>query len=191
LFPTLAYAPPPGVDPSAFPITGFMQFNSGGPTVDLTYLPAASPAPCTGSEAPGVLCSPYSGSPFEIENSVGGGVTIILDLESGACASAPKGACLEAYTGTSGTNYNAATPYQGQFSTQFSTVSTWNGTTVVTDGAATVASILAGVANGDLIISSYAGSFSLTPVPEPGTAFLAISGLLVGAGLLRRRRNRA
>jgi hypothetical protein len=85
----------------------------------------------------------------------------------------------EGYTGTSGTNYSAATPYNGVFTTQLSGI-LGNGSQV------TVANILAYEGVGGTITSTWSGTASPGPVPEPATYFLFGSGLL-GLAMVGRR----
>ncbi len=163
-------------------VSKFITFTGGGAPgpiyFDLTTLLtgasfAAPPAPvCTGSGD--VYCVPFAGSPFVLQNNAGGGVTIKMKM------------FLAGYTGTAASGY---TFYEGDYSTVLSSLTTTadpgNSTPATIDG------LLGLIAAGDEIQTPVNASFTLSSVPEPGTAFLAISGLLLGAGLVRRRRNRA
>jgi hypothetical protein len=65
--------------------------------------------------------------------------------------------------------------YRGQFSASFP--------------GTTPASLQSTILGGGSITSTYSGSFTLFNIPEPATAsFLVMGGLMVGLGLIRRRR---
>ncbi len=161
-------------------VAQFITFTGGTTPIyfDLTDLLtgasfAAPPAPlCTG--VGDVYCVPFAGSPFVLQNNTGGGVTIKMKM------------LLDGYTGTAASGY---TFYEGDYSTVLSALTTTANPNSTTP--ATIDGLLGVIASGQQIITPGTASFTLTTVPEPGTAFLAISGLLLGAGLVRRRRNRA
>jgi len=96
----------------------------------------------------------------------------------------------EAYTGTSGVNYNAATLYNGVFTTQLSGSLTqfgcMGGASACTD---TVANILNFEGLGGTISSTWSSTASPAPAPEPVTFLLFGSGLL-GVAMVGRRATR-
>lgn len=91
---------------------------------------------------------------------------------------------LEAYTGTSGTNYSAATAYQAVFTTQISGNLTAFGCT--TNCSDTIANLLAFEQGGGQVTATWSAAES--PIPEPMSLILFGTGLTVLAALGRRRR---
>jgi hypothetical protein len=158
-----------------FPVVGFETAgsNQGLVTFDLTSLAAAVAGPgnnCT-TFAVGAICVP-PGSSFTLDQTGATSISISLQVN------------LEAYTGgSSGTNYSAATPYVGVFTTQIS--GTINNLGVTAD---TIPNILAFLnANPtNAVTSTWSATESPVGAPEPMTFFLMGSGLL-GAAVLGKR----
>jgi hypothetical protein len=127
-------------------------------------------------DSPGASCIP-AGSPFELENglatnSSGNADTVSVTLTVGA----------EAYTGSSGTNYSAATPYVGIFTTQSSEPITGN-----------IQTLIAAIESGGNVTAAWSANFTPAPapsVPEPETDMLCGGGLILLAMAGKRFRSR-
>jgi hypothetical protein len=120
------------------------------------------------------ICNPGGGSPFLLIQQTANQVGIQF------------GTTEEAYTGTSGMAYNAATPYNGIFTFQISGVLP-NGQTD------TIPNILLFIAGGGTITTTWSSTqspASTSQVPEPVSSSLFGSGL-IGLAMLSRRLRRA
>jgi hypothetical protein len=165
------------------PLVGFMTVD--GVIFDLTsiaYNTGATKGDCSATpdssgfnwDSPGVSCAP-AGSPFvltngDLTNSSGDADTVSVTFSVAA----------EAYTGSSGTDYSAATPYIGIFSTQNSMPIAGN-----------IDSVLTMIANDESVSASWSATLSpAPPVPEPETDLLCGGGLILLAMAGRRFRNR-
>jgi archaellum component FlaF (FlaF/FlaG flagellin family) len=169
---------------SPSPLVNFITIDLGGGTTahfdlaDLRVNTGADIGSCTvatGDTSSGATCTP-AGSPFQITNGIappGGAVnTVSVSLSLDAWG----------YTGTSGTNYNAANRYIGIFTTQGAV-----------NGAFNIESILSTIRAGGSITASWSATLTPVPasvVPEPQSYFLIGLGM-VSIVLLQRRRNRA
>lgn len=151
-----------------FDLTG-LRFN--GPT-SIGDCTAANGPDGLNNMSPGATCT-AANSPFQITNGLAGPggivntVTISLTID------------LWGYTGSSGTNYNAANRYVGIFTTQGAVT-----------GGNNIASIEATIGGGGAVSAAWSATLApvATPsVPEPGSYLLAGLGLLSVASLLRRR----
>jgi hypothetical protein len=137
----------------------------------ISLLPAAAgPGNNCASAAVGTSCAP-TGSPFFLYQASANQVSITLNVT------------LEAYTGTSGTGYNAATPYVGVFTTQISGLLS-NG------AAATIPNILALENSGGSIQATWSAAESPSAIPEPMSLLLFGSGLF-GVAFVGRRFRRS
>lgn len=103
-------------------------------------------------------CAASAGSPFSLQLQPGGQTAVSL---------AVSGIVYDNPGHTGGSNWN------GSFTTQLNETPSQIQSTINAGGSVT---------------STHSGSFIATAVPEPSTAFLGLSGLLIGAGLIRRRR---
>ena len=119
------------------------------------------------------ICNPGGGSPFTLFQQSANQVSISFSTTE------------EAYSGTSGVAYNAATPYDGIFTSQLSGLLP-NGQTD------TIPNILAFLAGGGTITSTWSGTESpmTSPVPEPASPSLLGAGL-IGLGVFSRKLRRA
>jgi hypothetical protein len=121
-------------------------------------------AGCTSNTINNTCTPTYSGgtivSPFTLRQATANTVDISLDLQGLSYFNPP---------GKSG----GTSPTSGGFTTQ----------DIVTG---TITGILATINSGGSISDSYSATF-VAGVPEPTTAFLGLSGLLMAAGLYRRR----
>jgi len=121
----------------------------------------------TGDLGSSAVCTP-AGSAFQLLNGIAGPngvdtVSIALTVD------------LFGYIGNSGTNYNAANPYVGLFTTQ-------------TPVAGNIDTILQELASGQGVSASWSATLiPSNPVPEPGTLW-TLGGALLGCGVALRRR---
>lgn len=153
-------------------------YNSAGTAqidFDLTTLSSPSPTNgtnCAGVTTPGSSCIAFAGSPFLLTLAPNGSSTSVtlslsgeaIDLENSDATSGYTGSLAETVNETPAQIQAAFCGAQTNYSTPCST------TTTITTG--------------------HTGEFIASVVPEPTTAFLGLSGLLMAAGLYRRRRNR-
>jgi len=108
-----------------------------------------------GSNAPYNSCSP-AGSPFTYqENSTGTGVTVTFNTQ------------LDGYTGTSGTNYSAATPYTGIFSMDQN--GTLSGAGACNGLISSITNILACQGEGGTIAGTWSAMLAPASIPVTGT----------------------
>jgi hypothetical protein len=148
-----------------FPVVGFMTDAAAGPAIfDLISFIVSSTQKGTcalNDSTPNDVCE-LANSPFVLTNGPGGN-TVSISLTAN----------LEAYTGTSGTNYSLATPVLGIFTSEIA--------------GGTIGSVLTAF-NTAGFESNIPWSANLTGVvPEPGTfGLLGIS--LIGLGTALRRR---
>jgi hypothetical protein len=161
------------------PFVNFMQVPAaGGAHFDLISLRTntnGSIGSCTGAGAllGGASCTP-AGSPFQITNGVANASGVVDTVSVSLTVD------LWGYTGTSGTNFDAANRYIGIFTTQGAVM-----------GGTNIASILATISSGGAITASW--SATLTPtttpaIPEPGTYVLLGLGLISVASVRKRTR---
>jgi len=160
---------------TAFPVVDFLTLSNGAlfDLIDLRPNLGANIGDCTiatGSQNSGVACTP-AGSPFTITNGQCIGVNCVATT-----ATISFTVDAEGYTGTSGTNYSAATAYVGNFST----TSAINGN---------INQVLATIEAGNPILVPWIANFSPVASPEPAT-FGSIGIALVALGMLRRRYTR-
>lgn len=159
------------IDSVKFDLTGIAHNTTGS---DIGECSATKNSSGLNWDSPGASCTP-AGSPFELLNglgtdSSGNADTVSVTLSVGA----------EAYTGSSGTNYSAATPYIGIFTTQSSQPITGD-----------IDSVLTMIAAGQGVSASWSANFSPAPaVPEPETDLLCGGGLILLAMAGKRYRNR-
>jgi hypothetical protein len=161
---------------NAFPIVNFMVVTTPSGVVhfdlkDLRTNTGANIGSCSGAGglAPGASCTP-SGSPFTITNG-------LIDPSTGVVDTVTISLTVDlfGYVGTSGTNYNAANPYVGIFTTQSAL-------------SGNIETILATISGGGSETASWSASFApLSPVPEPAT-FGTLGLSLIGVGYVLRRR---
>jgi hypothetical protein len=162
----------------ALPLVGFMVINNA-PNVpatiefdlkDIRTNGSTALGGCTGAAAtsPGDTCT-MANSPFTLTNGLIDPGTGVVDTVSITLTMDAWG-----YTGSSGTNYNAATPYIGSFTTQQAIQ------------GANIQSILNTIQSGGSVTASWSATFTPgTVTPEPESLFLAGLGLLA-LGCLRR-----
>jgi hypothetical protein len=121
----------------------------------------------------GDTCTPAN-SPFQITNGLVDPLTGLVDTVSVSLTVDAYG-----YTGSSGTNYNAANLYVGTFTTQQAIQ------------GATIQSILSTIASGGSVSASWSATFTpVAPTPEPGT-YLLIGAGLVAIGCFKRNVQRS
>jgi len=162
---------------TAYPVVDFITIMTpaGMTQFDLkdlrTNLGAAigSCSQATGDLNPGVTCTP-SGSPFQLTNG-------LIDPGTGTVDTVTISLTIDAYgyIGNSGTNYNAANPYVGIFTTQQAV-------------AGNIDTVLQTLGAGQGVSASWSATLSpSTPTPEPGTLW-TLGGALLGCGVALRRR---
>jgi hypothetical protein len=140
---------------------------AGGIDLSLTDIPVSQSPLCSSIANPdvtGTSCSLYANSPFSIQQS-SNSVTLTWTAIGDAY-----------FTSTPGT----LTPYEAILTSQFAG----------TDG--TISGLEGDFANGPLVFS-YSGTFTTTetppsPVPEPGTWGLLLTGLLAAGFFFGRKR---
>jgi len=163
---------------TTLPLVGFMVINNLPNTpatidFDLKDIRTNGATPiggCSGAAAtsPGDTCTPAN-SPFQLTNGLVDPGTGLVDTVSVSITVDAYG-----YTGNSGTNYNAATPYIGTFTTQQAIQ------------GATIQSILDTIGMGGSVNASWSATFTpAAATPEPIAFFLVGMGL-VGIGCIRR-----
>src|SRR5487761_89807 len=149
---------PPG---STVALSNFLTFDAlPGVSFTLTKLNLGTGGPCP--PAPGSTCTPTSPLLVTSSNPLGKTGTVFEDTTTGASAEDSVNADA-VITSTSGQK----TPYTGEFSADFEGMTT--------------AQVLAKLASSGSVTVPYVARFtpvSTTTVPEPGTASLAIAGLL-------------
>lgn len=156
-----------------YPLVGFMVIDNAPNTPatidfdleDIRFNGATAIGGCSGSAAtsPGDTCTPAD-SPFTLTNGLIDPANDMVDTVSIAMTVDAWG-----YTGSSGTNYNAATPYIGIFTTQQAIQ------------GANIQSILSTISGGGSVNASWSATFTPVASPEPA------SFILIGAGLLANR----
>lgn len=118
----------------------------------------------------GAVCTPQGGSPFTITQESANQLAVEFKVNE------------EAYTGTSGVNYNAATPYIADFSFQLAG-------TLPNGNTDTIPNLLTFIAGGGTITTTWSATvISVGAVPEPVSVFLFGSGLFGVAVLARKLR---
>lgn len=182
--------------PSNVPLNDFITFGNGTGLADgvdftLTMLgPGSSNTNCSGL-AIGGSCSVFAGSPFTIINE-GNSALVVLPLDGTATDDT---SAVSNWSGTVHQSFTTAGVSGAQMA--LALADDFLGTCTSADLTA-----LAGYDPGDpngsgtctgTIKTSHGGSFSaaLAGVPEPATAFLGVSGLLMALGLYRRRNRKA
>jgi hypothetical protein len=155
-------------------LVGFMVINNPTPIDfdlrDIRTNGSTALGFCTGAQAaaPGDTCT-LANSPFTLTNGLIDPLTGLVDTVSISLTVDAWG-----YTGSSGTNYNAATPYIGSFTTQQA---------IQGDN---ILSIVNTIQTGGSVTASWSATFTPgTATPEPESLFLAGLGLLA-LGCLRR-----
>jgi len=129
------------------------------------------------------ICNPGGGSPFLLTQQTSNEVGIQFSTVE------------EAYTGTSGTGYNAATVYDSIFTTQLSgcLVALVNGLCPSPSDVPTIPNVLAFIAGGGTVTATW--SATQTPVPTSTTpepmSFLLLGSGLMGISWLGRRYRRS
>ncbi|HWE49327.1 MAG TPA: PEP-CTERM sorting domain-containing protein [Bryobacteraceae bacterium] len=160
-----------------FPDTQFITYSSAdGPVFfDLTDIRTNTTGSAIGdctSNSQDVSCTP-AGSIFTITNGPADPKTGLVDTVTVSLTTD-----LEGYVNGSGTNYNAANPYLGIFTTQ-----AFSGS---------IASVLATIQSNGSISASWSASLGPQPVtvtPEPATSSLLVLGIgLIAVGVRRRSR---
>ncbi len=159
------------VDGIQFDLTSIAFNNTGS---DIGECSATDNSSGLNWDSPGASCT-VAGTPIELENGLA--TDSMGDADT---VSATLTVMAEAYTGTSGTNYSAATPYIGIFTTQSSVQLTGN-----------IQSILTTIAGGGSVSAAWSANFSpASTVPEPATDLLCGGGLILLAMAAKRFRNR-
>ncbi len=169
---------------TTLPLIGFMVINNA-PNMpatldfDLKDIRTNGPTPiggCSGAAAtmPGDTCTPAN-SPFQLTNGLVDPATGMVDTVSVALTIDAWG-----YTGSSGTNYNLANLYIGDFTTQQA---------IQGDDIQT---ILNRIATGGSVNASWSATFTpVAPTPEPSPMITMGVGLgLLGIGSLKRSKRR-
>jgi hypothetical protein len=167
-----ATTPPPG----PFVLPNFIMFPAlPGIQIDLThiFLGVNGQADCLAAPAPGQTCTPILPglvsptnplglSPYNLNNLAGGGSSASFTM---------SGRVINLATGEESTLFGTLT---SQFNRPFQ-------------------SVLADILNPAVgsVTNSYSATFTVTPIPEPGTESLAIGTLLVLAGYGFRRKLRS
>jgi hypothetical protein len=167
-----------------FPLVDFMVIDNAPNTPsslqfdlqDLRFNGATPIGGCSGAAAvsPGDTCTPAN-SPFQLTNGLADPNTGLVDTVSVALTVDAWG-----YTGSSGTDYNAADAYIGTFTTQQAIQ------------GATIQSILNTIAGGGSVNASWSATF--TPVataPEPTSMLLLLGAGLVAIGLFKRNAHKS
>ena len=130
-------------------------------------------------DSPGATCIP-AGSPFELQNGLATGSNGQANT-----VSVTFSVYAEAYTGSSGVHYNAATPYIGVFTTQSANGS---GTPLI---AGNIDSVLTAIQSGSGITASWSANFSPSATtPEPATMLFCGGGLILLALITKRYKTR-
>jgi hypothetical protein len=119
--------------------------------------------------------------------------TFLLTQNSSNQVSLSFTVTMEAYTGTSGTSYNAATLYNGLFTTQLSgTLDSTDSAGACTGDSVTISNLLTCEAAGGTVKATWSATESpVTGVPEPVPPALLGSGLLALSWFGRRRFSRS
>jgi hypothetical protein len=173
-------------------ITDFANFvaSAGNIQFDLTSIPAGfGTGACSGSGANNVgnECTPM----FDRSN----GNAMVTSCPSGhTCVTSPftlvqgVGSVLVDLTLLGNTYFMPPGPSGGVSATTgaFTTQQVVQAGT--NTALTTITGVLAALNSGGTVSASYSATFTATSVPEPATAFLGLSGLLIAAGLARRRR---
>jgi hypothetical protein len=167
---------------TALPLVGFMVIDNAPNTPatidfdleDIRFNGATAIGGCSGSAATsaGDTCTPAN-SPFTLTNG-------LVDPSNGMVDTVSIAMTVDAwgYTGSSGTDYSAATAYIGIFTTQQAIQ------------GANIQSILTTIADGDSVNASWSATFTpVSEVPEAPSFILAGAGLL-GIGCFRRNAHR-
>jgi hypothetical protein len=154
---------------------------AGTPQIDFSLTNVADPTPTDGTNCAGISnpadvghsCVAFIGSPFLIttllnpDNSIGSSISITLS----GVANDLIGGGMSNYHGSLSQNITFDSP--GMVQSTFCGTQTNFSTPCSTNGS---------------ITTGHTGSFTASAVPEPTSAFLGLSGLLMVAGLYRRRR---
>lgn len=165
---------------NSLPLLNFIVIDLGGGNIahfDLIDLRTNGPVAigsctqATGDTASSASCTPAN-SPFQLQNGIANNSGVVDTVTVSLTAD------LYGYIGNSGTNYNAANPYVGRFSTQGAV-----------NGAFNIDSILSAIQSGGAISASWSATLSpASPTPEPASFFLIGLALVSLTPILKRTR---
>ena len=174
---------------TAISVSNFLTFNPAGTVMppdialDLTFIllgtsgQAQCAAPANPNQVPAQTCTPIFASLINpTSNPLGLSPLNFANTPSGSTTSfAVMGNARRISTGE-------LSPFNGTFSVTFtSTPGTTNGS---------YQAVLAALNTGGTVTSTYSATFNATIIPEPGTWALALGGMLILAGSVRRNRFR-